>query len=122
MTPQGQSQDCAAPDPPPAPTARFLVLYGAPTDPEAFERHYQEVHIPLAKRLPGLRRYSLSRDVTTVRGGATCYLLAQLEWDSTEALRAAFDSPEGRATAEDMVHLTALASVQSFVYDTRGLL
>jgi hypothetical protein len=29
-------------------TARFIVLWGAPDDPEAFNRHYQEVHIPLA--------------------------------------------------------------------------
>ena len=37
-------------------TARFIVLWGAPDDPEAFNRHYQEVHIPLARKLPGLGR------------------------------------------------------------------
>lgn len=31
-----------------ATTARFLVLWGRPGDPAAFERHYREVHIPLA--------------------------------------------------------------------------
>lgn len=41
--------------------ATFLVVYAAPTDPDAFERHYQQVHIPLAKALPGLRRYTLAR-------------------------------------------------------------
>jgi uncharacterized protein (TIGR02118 family) len=97
------------------PRGRFLVLYGTPTDPQAFEDHYLSVHVPLAKRLPGLRRYAISRDVTTVRGGETYYLVAQLDWDSIEELRAAFASPEGRATAEDMVHLAALAAVQSVV-------
>jgi uncharacterized protein (TIGR02118 family) len=34
---------------------RFVVLYDAPSDVDAFERHYTEVHIPLAKQYPGLR-------------------------------------------------------------------
>ncbi|OXM65303.1 EthD family reductase [Amycolatopsis vastitatis] len=35
-------------------TARFVVLYDTPSDVEAFERHYNDVHIPLAKQIPGL--------------------------------------------------------------------
>ena len=31
---------------------RFLVVYDTPEDPEAFDRHYREVHIPLATRTP----------------------------------------------------------------------
>jgi uncharacterized protein (TIGR02118 family) len=99
----------------PGSKGRFLVLYGPPTDRDAFEDHYLSVHVPLAKRLPGLRRYAVSRDVTTIRGGDTYYLVAQLEWDSIEALRAAFASPEGRAAAEDMAHLAALSAVHSVV-------
>jgi uncharacterized protein (TIGR02118 family) len=34
-------------------TARFLALYDAPADPEVFDRHYHEIHIPLIRRLPG---------------------------------------------------------------------
>jgi len=76
-------------------TVRFLALYETPTDPEAFHRHYREVHIPLGRRLPGLRRYAVGRDVAAVRG-APYYLVAELEWDTMEELRAAFASPEGR--------------------------
>jgi uncharacterized protein (TIGR02118 family) len=25
---------------------RFLITYDTPADPEAFDRHYQEVHMP----------------------------------------------------------------------------
>jgi hypothetical protein len=49
-------------------TARFLALYETPADPEAFDRHYREIRIPLGCRLPGLRRYAVSRDVAAVRG------------------------------------------------------
>ena len=34
---------------------RFIVLYDKPEDTEAFDRHYREIHIPLTKKLPGLR-------------------------------------------------------------------
>ena len=35
-------------------TVRLLVGYEMPADPEAFDRHYDQVHIPLGRRLPGL--------------------------------------------------------------------
>ena len=40
-------------------TARFLALYETPSDPPVFDRHYQQTHIPLIHRLPGLRRFIL---------------------------------------------------------------
>jgi uncharacterized protein (TIGR02118 family) len=80
---------------------RFLVLYHTPDDPAAFDRHYRDVHIPLAKKLPGLRRYTVSRGVTTVRG-QSFYLVAELDWDDLESMQAAFASPEGKAASEDV--------------------
>lgn len=96
-------------------TVRFLALYERPADPEAFERHYREVHIPLARHLPGLRRYTLGRDLAPVRGGEPYHLVAALEWDSLDDLRAAFASPEGSATAADAAHLQQLAPVRSMI-------
>ena len=34
-------------------TVRFLALYETPTDPEAFDRHYREVHILLGRPTAG---------------------------------------------------------------------
>jgi uncharacterized protein (TIGR02118 family) len=96
-------------------TVRFLALYETPTDPEAFDRHYREVHIPLGRRLPGLRRYAVVRDVVAVRG-VPYYLVAELEWDTMEELRAAFASPEGRATAADAARLQEFAPVRSMTF------
>ena len=73
-------------------TARFLALYQAPADPEAFDRHYREVHIPLARQLPALRRYTLGGDAAAIRG-APYYLVAELEWDTMEDLRAPLPRP-----------------------------
>jgi uncharacterized protein (TIGR02118 family) len=33
--------------------AQMLAIYNTPKDPEAFDRHYFETHVPLAKRFPG---------------------------------------------------------------------
>jgi uncharacterized protein (TIGR02118 family) len=81
---------------------RFIVIWHElPTDPEAFDRHYRETHIPLSHKMPGLRRYSLSRDLTAVRGDAP-YRVAELEWDDMETMARDMRSPEGRAVAEDV--------------------
>lgn len=98
-------------------SARFLVLWATPRDVEAFERHYSEVHVPLARALPGLRRYTLGRDARPVRGGEPPYLVGELEWDDLASLQAAFASPEGQATSADMATLTALAEVRSVIYE-----
>jgi len=49
-------------------TARFLALYETPADPGAFDRHYRQIHIPLLRQLPGLRQYTVSRDVAALHG------------------------------------------------------
>ena len=94
---------------------RFLVLYNTPHDAEAFERHYREVHIPLARKLPGLRRYTISRDAAAVRGGEPYHLVAELDWDNMAALREAFASDIGQATAQD-VPAFATGGVHSMIY------
>jgi len=35
--------------------AELVVLYKMPKDPKAFDKHYFEKHIPIAKKIPGLR-------------------------------------------------------------------
>ncbi|MEU2253778.1 EthD family reductase [Nocardia xishanensis] len=63
-------------------TAHILVLWDTPNDPEAFDRRYHEVHIPLARRLPKVRRYALGCGVTPVRGDRSYYCVAEHKWDS----------------------------------------
>ena len=96
-------------------TARFLVMWETPSDPEAFDRHYRETHIPIARKLPGLRRYTLGRDISTMRG-EPYYMVADLEWDTMDELRAAFASPEGQATAADAARLQELAPVRRMIF------
>jgi hypothetical protein len=39
-----------------------------------------------------------------------------VEWDTMDALHAAFASPEGRAAAADAAHLQELAPVRSMIF------
>lgn len=98
------------------PKARLLILWSTPSDVEAFEKHYRDVHIPLAKRLPGLRRYTLSHAPASVHG-ESCYLVAALDWDDRAALDAALESEAGKATGADVANLTCYAEIRSMVVD-----
>lgn len=82
--------------------ARMIVIYKEPRDPQAFDRHYFEVHIPLAKRLPGLLRYEVSRGpIVTMLGAPGTYLIGTLHFADMDAMKRAFASPEGQACAAD---------------------
>lgn len=82
--------------------ARMVVIYKIPNDSAAFDKHYFEVHVPLAKKLPGLRKYELSRGpIMTPAGGPPFHMVATLHFDSLTAVQAAFATPEGRACAAD---------------------
>jgi uncharacterized protein (TIGR02118 family) len=83
--------------------ADLVVLYKMPKDPAAFDKYYFESHIPLAKKLPGLRKYTVSKGpVATPAGPSALHLIAILSFDSMAAIQAAFASPEGKATAADV--------------------
>ena len=58
-------------DPAPKQMARFVVMYDTPSDVGAFERHYNDVHIPLAKQYPGLRRARRARVTRADQRGLT---------------------------------------------------
>ena len=86
--------------------ARMVVIYKAPKDVAAFERHYFETHIPLAKKLPGLRKYDVSQGpVLTPHGPSDYHFVATLHFDDLAAIKRAFASPEGQLCATDRQNL-----------------
>ena len=82
--------------------AQMVVIYKMPKDPAAFDQHYFEAHVPLAKQLPGLRAYSVSRGpIVAPAGGPPVHMVATLHFDSLAAIREAFTTAEGRACGAD---------------------
>jgi uncharacterized protein (TIGR02118 family) len=49
--------------------AQLVVMYKTPRDAAAFDRHYVEKHIPIAKKIPGLRKYEVSIGPVATPGG-----------------------------------------------------
>jgi uncharacterized protein (TIGR02118 family) len=97
--------------------AKLIVLYKTPKDAAAFDKHYSEVHIPLAKKIPGLRKYEISQGpVMTPAGASGFHLAAVLQFDSAAAIQNAFASAEGQAAAADA---QSMASIEILLFDSR---
>ncbi len=103
--------------------ARMLVIYKTPKDPEAFDRHYYNVHLPLARQLPGLRKYEVSAGpIIAMAGAVDPYLVGILHFDSLAAIKEAFASECGRACAADRrLFAPEDADVQMFLFEDRAL-
>ena len=100
----------------------MVVLYNTPADKDTFDKHYFEVHIPLAKKLPGLIKYEVSRGsvIPIVQGGPAIYLIGTLYFDDLAAIKKAFASPEGIAcAAERKILAPADADVKIYLFDTQ---
>ena len=83
---------------------RLIALYGRPTNPGDFDRHYRETHVGLAQRLPGLQRYTISRGLQAMQGESPYHLVAELDFDDRTVLDAAVASPEGQAAVADLAN------------------
>jgi uncharacterized protein (TIGR02118 family) len=101
--------------------AHVLALYNVPTDPTHFEQYYHGTHVPIAKRLPGLRAYSINVGaIGSPAGLAPYYLIATLTFDSMAAIQTALQSPEGLATVADVPNF-ATGGITLMMYESRDV-
>ena len=99
--------------------AKLFAIYQQPKDPAAFDSYYFSKHVPLAKTIPGLQSYEVTRgDVMGMAGKHGVYLVAILEFASMEAIGAAMSSPQGQATAADLANF-ATAGVDVMMGETK---
>ena len=98
--------------------ARLVVMYKTPGDMAAFDKHYFEKHVPLAKKIPGLRKYEVSQGpVVSPMGSSNYHLVAILHFDDTAAIQNAFASAEGQAAVID-VQTFASGGVDILMFDS----
>lgn len=101
--------------------ARLVVMYKTPKDAAAFDKHYFEKHAPLAKKIPGLKKYEVSQGpVATPAGPSGIHLIAILQFDNLAAIQKAFASAEGQAAAAD-VQTFATGGADLYMFDSREL-
>jgi uncharacterized protein (TIGR02118 family) len=88
--------------------AKLFAIYQQPTDPAAFDEYYFKKHVPLAKMIPGLLGYEVTRgNVLGMAGKHAVYLVAVLEFESVEAIGAAMASQQGQATVADLANFAS---------------
>ena len=81
---------------------KFFALYKTPDDVPAFLEHYNNVHAPLARKIPGLKKLVVNRVTGNAFGGDPPYfLIAEMQFDSKEDFDAAMASPENKETGRD---------------------
>jgi uncharacterized protein (TIGR02118 family) len=99
--------------------AKIVVLYKKPKNAEAFDKHYSSVHIPLAKKIPGLKKYDISTgEVGVPAGPSGTHLVATLYFDSLDAIKAGLASPQGQAAAGDLANF-ADGGAELYFFDTK---
>ena len=99
--------------------AKLVALYKKPADVAAFDQHYISTHIPLAKKIPGLTKYDISKGgVGTPSGASDIHLVATLYFDSMDSLKAGLGSAEGKAAAGDLANF-ADGGVDLYLFDTK---
>ncbi len=101
--------------------AKIIAMYKTPTDPAAFDRYYFGPHVKLAKAVPGLKGYEITRGpVMTPAGPASFYLVAILTFDSMAAIQAALVSAQGQATVADLPNF-ATGGVEILMADSEAI-
>lgn len=86
---------------------KLIALYRRPADPAAFDKHYVEVHTPLVKKYPGLRKLEITKVTGAPIGEAKFHLLCEMYFDDKNAMDAAMASPEGKAVVKDLMSFAA---------------
>jgi uncharacterized protein (TIGR02118 family) len=82
---------------------RLLVLYGHPKDPAAFDKYYHEIHVPIARRMKGLKKWTIGKVMGTPDGKPSpYYYMADLFAESRADMEAILASPEGVAAVDDV--------------------
>jgi len=82
---------------------KLTVLYGVPTDADAFEEYYANTHMPLVHKIPGLGRIEKAKIVGTPDRSAPPYhRIFEFWFDSPEQMNQVMGSQEARAATADL--------------------
>lgn len=93
---------------------KLVVIYPTPKDVAAFEKLYQDEHVPMAvAKLAGATKIVASKVLGSPAGDPPFYRIAEVHFPSMEALQACAGSPGGQET---VAHATQISSGGSPVF------
>ncbi|MFC4619121.1 EthD family reductase [Camelliibacillus cellulosilyticus] len=82
---------------------KLIALYKQPEDENAFDEHYRNVHTPVTKKIPGLRKMEVTKIIGSPTGKSKYYLLCEMYYDDHDALKKALKTDEAKASARDLM-------------------
>ncbi|HVT59700.1 MAG TPA: EthD family reductase [Thermoanaerobaculia bacterium] len=78
---------------------KLIVMYPPPVDVEAFERVYQQEHVPMAvEKLAGKTKLVATRITASPQGKPAFYRIAEIHFPNPAALQACAASAGGKET------------------------
>jgi len=83
---------------------KLVALFKTPGDKEQFDKHYFEVHMPLVAKIPGLIKSEVSKLKALPGTDSGYYIITEMYYNDMDSFNAAMASPEGKATAKDLVN------------------
>ena len=86
----------------PCMTVSYFAIYRMPADPEEFERNYFGTHVPIIEKVPGLVENRVHRVKRQFVGEPAYHLVAELVFESPEAMKSAFASEAWKASGENL--------------------
>ncbi|OBB99577.1 EthD family reductase [Gordonia sp. 852002-50395_SCH5434458] len=100
---------------------RVCVCYGQPTNPADFDEHYEKVHIPLAKAVPGLTDYTWGKVSSMDASDPPYFAIASLYFADEASMKSGLRSEEMKAAAADVANF-ATGGVTMFVQNEESVL
>ena len=83
---------------------KLIALYKKPDDIDAFMTHYENIHVPLVKKIPGLEKAVINRVTAAPMGGEPAYfLIAEMQYRDADTFHKAMASPENQAAGKDLM-------------------
>jgi uncharacterized protein (TIGR02118 family) len=86
---------------------KLIALYRKPSDVAEFDKHYFEIHTPLVKQYPNLRRLEITKVTGAPIGETKFHIMCEMYWDNKDAMDAALASKEGKIVARDLMSFAA---------------
>ena len=86
---------------------KLVALYRKPQERAEFDTHFDSIHLPLIRKLPGLRNVEVTRVTGAPIGEAKYHAVIEMRFDNRDAMDASLASPEGRAVVRDLMSFAA---------------
>jgi uncharacterized protein (TIGR02118 family) len=89
-------------------TAKLIVAYPQPTNAQAFEKVYNEEHVPMAvAKLDGKTRIVATKIMASPQGTPAFYRVAEVHFPSMAALEACAGSPGGKEVLQNAMKISS---------------